>query len=276
MGQGRASDQGLHAHDSLKLSVRQYPSKGRIKEDLSLATNTNLDKDKLQTGDADLSLQFRGGGYTLGSEAGLTYTSILYNKLNRVEITKSKASLDLHYGVNLGKSFTLDADSLWEWSLGGGYDDYGGQFKTGSGYTSLDFSWTDFEVLAEASGYQQNQSSGSRSTDCKRKSGRLCLDGSGTSGPKAGAALGSDISVKGLGISMEGEWDHGDHLLAVKTGMDWQLESVSARIISMGSGYTYSPFAWLGLGVYVQWEKDLDATTRAIFRVVGVSLSLKI
>jgi hypothetical protein len=276
VGQGRTSDQGLHAHDSLKISLRQYLGEGRIKEDFSILTNSNVAKQNLQADETGLTLQYRQNGFTLGSEFGMTYSSILYNKLSRSENVKASVTADFLYGLSIAKSFALDPDSSWEWTLGGGYNDYAGQFKTSNAYTSIDFIWQDFEILTEASGYRQIEKTSQGTNTCKKKSGRLCTDGSGLTGSSPVEAAGATVSVNGLGISMEGDWDNEAYLVSIKTGLDLQLGSAPTRIVSVGFGYAYSPFAWLALGFNVHREKNLDVSSLAVFQIAGASFSIKL
>ncbi len=263
LGQGRASEAGLHGMDSLSLTFRQYPGAGRISEKVSVSTDFSFQRSTLQTGIANFSLQFREQGLTLQAVAGATYASLVFNTLSRTEKTKGQAELVSTFAASVSKAFALDVDSTWEWTLGGGYDNYGGEFKTWDGFTSLGKTWKEFDWLAEASGYQQHQSQ-TRTIKCKLGSGKLCSQTQDSS------------AVEGFSLAVFGEWDHKAHFLSVKASLDWQMTtSVQSRYRTIGVGYIYSPLYWLNLGVSAIREKALDATTGSSYWLLGSTVSLK-
>jgi hypothetical protein len=243
LGQGRPSGRGLHAMDSLTLSLRQYPEQGRVKEDFSVETDTDPIKGRLQTGDAGLALQYRRSGFTVGGDAGLTYTSIQTNKSSRAEKVKSAATLEYRYGLRLGKSIAWDTDSAWESSFMAGYDEYGGAFRTWSGGASLGKTWGDLAVVSEVSGFRQLQDA---------------------------------AEVFGYGMALAADWNPGDHLIAIKTGMDWLTGAIPQRTLVLGFGYSYAILDWLDVGVFALREKDLDAEAKSLYRVAGAALSVSL
>ena len=248
--------------DSLSLALRQYPGAGRFSEKISLTSDFNLQKSLVQTATADFSLQFRHHGLTLGTKAGITYASLVYNTLSRIEKMKVEAELVATFSASVSKAFSLDADSTWEWVLGGGYDNYGGEFKTWDGYTSLEKTWRDFAWLAQASTYQQHQSQTS-TVKCKLGTAKTC------------SQTMDSTAVVGLGLSLFGEWDHEVHLLSVKTSLDWQFTAGSSRYRTVGVGYIYSPLLWLNLGLSALREKALDAEKGGSYWLLGSTVSLR-
>ncbi len=262
-GRGRTSDVGFHGLDSMSLALRQYPGSGRISEKISVATDFSFQRSELQTGNANFSLQFREQGLSLQAQVGVTYASLIYNTVSRTEKNKGQAELVSTFAASVSKAFALDVDSTWEWTLGGGYDNYGGEFKTWDGFTSLGKTWKEFDWLAEASGYQQHQSQ-TRTIKCKLGSGKLCAQTQDSS------------AVEGFSIAVFGEWDHEAHYLSVKASLDWQMTtSVQSRYRTIGVGYIYSPLIWLNLGVSAVREKALDETTGSSYWLFGSTVSLK-
>ncbi len=262
-GSGRASDMGFHGMDSMSLALRQYPGSGRISEKISVATDFSFQRSELQTGNANFSLQFREQGLSLQAQVGATYASLVYNSVSRTEKTRGQAELVSTFAASVSKAFALDVDSTWEWTLGGGYDNYGGQFKTWDGFTSLGKTWKEFDWLAEVSGYQQHQSQ-RRTIKCKLGSGKLCSQTQDSS------------AVEGFSLAVFGEWDHGAHFLSVKASLDWQMTtSVQSKYRTIGVGYIYSPLNWLNLGISAIREKALDETTGSSYWLFGSTVSLK-
>ncbi|MDB5048107.1 MAG: hypothetical protein JWO30_1178 [Fibrobacteres bacterium] len=259
-GQGRKTENGLHANDSLSLSLRQRPGGGRLTENAAVASNTNMRKNKLQSGDASFSLRYKLGGFSMGAETGIAYTSILYNKLTRTEKVKAEASTDFRYGADLSQRLALDADSTWEVRAAAGYDDLGETFRTWSGSCGLTKSIGDFEFGAAGSGYRQRQDQSP--SVCAGKTGKACADSS------------RQITVGGAGLAFQADWDNGSHLVSLRSAMDWQFASALDRVLTLGASYAYSPWSWLDLGVYAQQEKDFDATSNAKFWVAGAGLSV--
>ncbi|GEM_PF-3507021 len=261
-GRGRKIDNGLHAGDSLSLSLRQRPGAGRLTESASLEANTNLQKQTLQSGEADLDLHYRLAGFSVGGGAGLSYASVVFDKLSRTEKVNSGASTDLLMSADATQRIALDADSAWEWRIRCGYDAVGTSFKTLSASTGLRRTLGEFEIAAQASGYGQQQT-GSVST-CAGKGGKNCADSTETA------------TVHGMGVSLVGEWDNGNHLVSAQAGMDWLWAATPQRILTVGLGYAYSPWSWLDIGAFVLREKDFDAAANAKFWEAGTGISFSL
>lgn len=263
-GRGQQTYNGLHLQDSLSLTGRQNAVGGRTSEILSASSNAGLKSDSkndsLQDWDIGMALKYKRNGYSVGAEAGLTYSAIFYNKLSRKEKLNAKATISPRFGLSIGKEIALDADSTWETDLAAGYDDMGGLFRTLDASAGLTKTIGEFELEGTTTGYHQNQDQ--TTTVCKGKLLKACSDSTSAS------------SLRGLGISAGGIWDNDTHAVSVKTELDWQFAADVERTLLMGAEYVFSPTNWLEIGASVLRENNLDVKKNAKIWLAGGAFRL--
>lgn len=263
-GHGRKSENGLHPKDTLRLSLRQFPDAGRFTENLTAVSDVNVPKRDIQTTEALAGLRYRRGGLSLGGEAGYAYALIVYNRVTRKVKQKTAASADFQGNADISQTFTLDADSTWEWRTGGGYEDISGSFRTWSGSTTVTKTLGDFEFALEASGYDQSQIQSVRHCTGKNGSGNACTDSDSTS------------KVQGIASEADANWYPGDHAVSLSAGLEFPSQPAPARILTLGAGYAYSFYEWLDAGVHAQWERETGGTAPYKFWLVGMGLSVNL
>ena len=263
-GHGRKFENGLHPKDTLRLSLRQFPDGGRITENLTGVSDVSVPGRKIQNADALAGLRYGLGGFSVGGEAGYAYAQFVYNRVTRTVKQKTAASADFQGDADLSQTFTLDADSTWEWRTGAGYEDIGGSFRTWSGNTTITKSLDDFEFALEVSGYDQSQTQKVRHCTSKNGSGKACTDSDSTS------------KVQGVASEADANWFSGDHTVSLSAGLEFPSQPASARILSLGASYSYSFFKWLDAGVHAQWERESGGSASYKLWLVGTELSINL
>ena len=269
-GQGRSSAKGLHLHDSLSLSLREFTSMGKFSQNLNVSTNTGFQKGKLQDAATDFSLRYKYSGFALSGIAGFTYSSLVYNPYSRKEKSNLQSVLYSHFALTGSKKFSLDADSTWALNFSAGYDDLGGEFRTLDASTYLDKTLGDFDFTGFFSGYQQKQKVTTPICGNKILSKKNCIDSI------------SESSNFGFGSSFDIGWDLDPHTISTSVGLDWASAQDSVdvnatvlnRTISFGLGYDYSLWSWCDLGFFYSREILLDGAAKSKTTLIGVSFSV--
>jgi hypothetical protein len=260
-GQGRKTYNGAHVLDSVSLTLKQTAGPGTFSENVAANSNKNLQNKKKPDGEADLSLGYKRGGFSLGAVGGAAYESILFSKITRQEKEKPKSALLYHYGLTASEAFSLDADSTWDLDLGASYDDLGAVFRTADLSAGITKTIGDFDLEGTVTGFTQKQDEAVTVCATKKKNA-ACTDSTETG------------TTRGFGLSAEADWDLDPHEIDVKAGMDWQLASDTQRTVLLGIGYAFSAASWIDLGVYLQSETDLDVKKNAEFWLAGNSVNL--
>ncbi len=243
-GRGRPSYNGAHALDSLSLTGKQSEDANIFLETLDAAADAKPASDRIQEGEGGLTCKYKRNGFTASLNAGLDYTTALYEKRSRSAKVKSKATLYELFGGELKQKIILDADSNWEWTSSTGYDDEGGQYRTWNFSSGLADDLGDFDVSAEVDGFRESATQDA--APCNSKSGKGCSTQSETS------------IIKGIGLAAGADWNPDAHLLAVQVKLDWQSSQSVERILTLGAGYTYSPWNWLDIGAGFTHEAYLN------------------
>jgi hypothetical protein len=263
-GHGRKSENGLHPKDTLLLSLRQFPGAGRFTENLTAVSDVSVPKRDIQATEALAGLRYRRGGFSLGGEAGYAYTLYVSNRVNRAVKQKAAASADFQGNADISQTLVFDADSTWEWRTGGGYEDIAGAFRTWTGNTTVTKTLGDFEFALEASGYDQSETQSIRHCTGKNGNGKACTDSDSTS------------KVQGIASEADADWYPGDHAVSLSARLEFPSQPASARILTLGAGYSYSFFKWLDAGVHAQWERESGGTAPYKFWLVGIGTSVNL